>query len=82
MDYYKQIKVITLALSDQETYKLVFTNYPDIVSISQMSEMLGICTKTAYRLIKEDKIKHLSVGHKYLIPKVYILNYLKIIGEI
>ena len=28
------------------------------VTVEQMSEMLGISTKTAYKLLKENKIKH------------------------
>lgn len=33
-------------------YESVFKNYPDVVNVEQMSEMLGIRTKTAYQLLK------------------------------
>ena len=38
-------------MESQVAYKLLFTEYPDVVNVEQMCEMLGgICDKTAYRL--------------------------------
>ena len=36
----------------------MFENYPDVVNVSELSEMLGICEKTAYILLKNNKIKY------------------------
>ena len=58
---------------------MVFSNYPDIVSVAQMSKMLGISEKSAYRLLQENSIEHFRVGRTYKIPKLHILNYLHII---
>ena len=33
----------------------LFSEYPDIVNVEQLSTMLGISTKTAYKLLKEEK---------------------------
>lgn len=58
-------------------YKVMFTEYPDVVNVSQLSEMLGgISDKTIYRLLKSGAIKSLYVGKRYLIPKAYVLEYL------
>lgn len=47
-------------MESQVAYKLLFTEYPDVVNVEQMCEMLGgICDKTAYRLLKSGKIKAL-----------------------
>ena len=46
-----------------------------------MSEMLGISTKTAYKLLKEDKIEHFMIGRIYKIPKYHILQYLNLLGQ-
>lgn len=62
-------------------YESVFKNYPDIVTVDQMSQMLGVSTKTAYKLLKENKIKHFMIGRIYKIPKYYILKYLEIIDS-
>lgn len=59
----------------------MFKNYPDVVTVEQMSEMLGISTKTAYKLLKENKIKHFMIGRIYKIPKYYILTYLEILDQ-
>ena len=39
----------------------MFENYPDVVNVSELSEMLGICEKTAYILLKNNKIKYITV---------------------
>ena len=60
-----------------ELYKVMFTDYPDVVNVEQLSEMLGgVSTKTVYRLLKEGTIKSLYVGKRYRIPKLYVLEYL------
>lgn len=54
----------------------LFKEYPDIVEISQLSEMLNISKYSAYKLITENKIKHLVIGRKYRILKVYVIEYI------
>jgi excisionase family DNA binding protein len=61
----------------KDIYKLMYTAYPDVVTIEQMCEMLGgISKKTGYRLLQNGVIKSLMVGRRYRIPKVYVLEYL------
>jgi len=55
-----------------------FRDYPDILDIGQMCELLGISTKTGYRLLRENKIEHLKVGRSYRIPKIHVLAYFNI----
>lgn len=57
-------------------YESVFKNYPDVVNVEQMSEMLGISTKTTYQLLKTNTISHFKIGRVYKIPKYNILTYL------
>lgn len=69
-------------MESQIAYKLLFTEYPDIVNVEQMCEMLGgICDKTAYRLLKSGEIKSFIVGRHYRIPKLNILEYLELIDK-
>ena len=42
------------------TYKTILKNYPDVMNIEQMCEVLGISTKTGYRLLKEGQIESRS----------------------
>jgi len=51
------------------------------MNIDQMCEILGISTKTGYRLLKEGTITSLKVGRTYRIPKVHVLTYLRILNN-
>lgn len=62
-------------------YKSVFANYPDVVTVEQMSEMLGISTKTAYRMLRSNVIEHFMIGRIYKIPKYHILAYLDLLDD-
>ena len=69
-------------MESQTAYKLLFADYPDVINVEQMCEMLGgIFDKTAYRLLKSGKIKSFIVGRRYRIPKLNILEYLDLIEK-
>ena len=70
-------------ISQREAYKLMLKEYPDVMSIEQMCEILCISTKTDYRILREGKICCLKVGRAYRIPKVHLFTYLCIgCGEV
>lgn len=55
----------------------MFTEYPDVVNVEQLGEMLGgLSEKTIYSLLKKGDIKSIYVGKRYLIPKPYVFEYL------
>ncbi len=53
----------------------MFQNYPDIVSVDQVCEMLHVGKNSAYDLLHANQIKHVRVGRKYIIPKTAIINF-------
>lgn len=53
---------MSMSISQKDAYGMVFSNYPDIVSVAQMSKMLGISEKSAYRLLQENSIEHFRVA--------------------
>lgn len=65
-------------LTSKEAYRLLLKEYPDVMNIGQMCEVLGVSTKTGYKLLKDGKIECLKVGRSYRIPKAHVLHYLKI----
>ena len=67
------------AMNGREAYRVMFRDYPDVVTVEQMSRMLGISDKTSYALLRDNKIEHFKVGRTYKIPKIHILSYLKVI---
>lgn len=67
-------------MKTQDAYKLIFREYPDVVTVEQMCEMLGgLSTKTGYQLLKSGAINYFVLGRRYRIPKVSILEYIGII---
>jgi len=68
-------------MNQQEAYKTVFKEYPDILDVEQMSKLLSVSKKTAYKILKEGAVKSLKVGREYKIPKVNIIRYLRITSE-
>mgnify|MGYP000217147657 CR=1 FL=1 len=45
-----------------ERYLTMFKDYPDVVTVEHLQEMLGICRKNAYLLVKQNKIHSARVG--------------------
>lgn len=58
-------------------YSHMFKDYPDVVNVVQMCDMLGgISTKTGYKLLQTNQINHFKIGRAYKIPKVHVIAYL------
>lgn len=47
----------------------LFEEYPELVSVSDLMNMLGIGRVLAYRLITDKKIKAVKIGREYKIVK-------------
>ena len=67
-----------MSYSKKDAYSLMFKEYPVVVSITQLSQMLCISEKTAYRLLKDNQIEHFKIGRTYRIPKLNILSYMSV----
>lgn len=59
----------------RELYKMMFPDYPDIVTVKQLREMLGISRQLAYELINDGKLQAIKIGNSFKIPKVSVINY-------
>ena len=70
-----------MEMNTQEIYCIVLKDYPDILDVKQVSVILGVSTKTVYRLLRENTIKSLKVGREFRIPKVNVMKYVKIFGS-
>ena len=65
----------------QEIYKSVFKEYPDILDVKQVSKLLGVSTKTVYKLLRENTIDSLKIGREFKVPKVNVMKYVKVFGS-
>ena len=54
----------------------MFNSYPDCVNVMQLQQMLSIGRNTAYELLKTGQIRHRRIGKNYIIPKIYVIEYL------
>ncbi len=54
-----------------------FREYPDILTIEQLMEMLHIGRNSAYSMLKEGLIKTIKVGKKYIIPKKSVIEFIE-----
>lgn len=61
-----------------EIYRTILREYPDVLTVGELSRALGISSKTGYRLIREGKIECLKLGRSYRIPKAHVLAYLRV----
>lgn len=68
-----------MATAKLEIYKVMFKNYPDVVSVAQLSEMLSVSEKTVYRMVKDNQIGFFKIGRTYKFAKVHIFNYLHVV---
>lgn len=68
-------------MSKQEIYNSVFKEYPDVLDVKQVSSILGVSTKTVYKLIRNGSISSLKVGRGFRIPKMFLIKYMKVFGN-
>ena len=54
----------------------IFSKYPDVVSIKELTVMLNIGKNTAYELLKSGELKSIKIGKQYRIPKQFVIEYL------
>jgi len=55
----------------------MFDKYPDVLTVEQVAEALSIGRNTAYSLVRNSSIRCIKVGKKYLIPKIFLIEFVK-----
>ena len=55
----------------------IFSEYPDVISITDLMAMLKVGRNTAYKLLNENMIKTIKIGKKYIIPKISVIQFLQ-----
>lgn len=61
---------------EKQTQVKRIDEYPDLLDVTEASQLLGVSTKTVYKLLKSGQIAKKKVGRAYRIPKVYITEFL------
>lgn len=55
----------------------MFNSFPDILTVMQVAEALGIGKNKAYALINDRVIGSKRIGRKILIPKCCLIDYIQ-----
>ncbi len=55
----------------------VLADFPDVLNFNQLQTILGIGRHSTYRLLQDNRITHVRVGKKYIIPKLGVIEFLK-----
>lgn len=56
-------------------YPLIFSDYPDIVTVRDLQKMLGISRHAVYDLLAEGELGSIRLGNAYRIPKLNVVRY-------
>ena len=52
-------------------------NYPPVLCVKQVAEILSISHNTAYALVRSKQIHSIRVGRSYRIPLDAVIDYLR-----
>lgn len=55
----------------------MFKEYPDILTIPQVAQALGIGSKAAYGLVKQKRLGYIRVGRTIKVPKYCLEEFVK-----
>lgn len=55
----------------------IFKDYPDVVTIDDLQNMLHIGRNTAYSMLRDGAIKTVKIGKRYIIPKQSVIAFLE-----
>ena len=55
----------------------MFYQYPDIMTVEQVSDALHIGKNKTYELIHDKTIRCKRIGRKIIVPKIYLIDYIK-----
>jgi excisionase family DNA binding protein len=65
-------------INNQDILTGMFKEYPDVMNVKQVSVLLGVSTKTVYKLIQSGDFTSLKVGREFRVPKVSLMKYLRV----
>ncbi len=58
-------------------YRNIFSDYPDVVDINDLTHMLNIGKNKAYELVNSNTIQSIKIGRKHIIPKFRVIEFLQ-----
>lgn len=62
--------------SIKQSYKLFFSEYPDVLTVPDVCKILGASDKTVRSYLRSGELRSLKVGRSYRIPKLFLMEYM------
>ena len=55
----------------------LFVEYPDVMTVQQVRQALGIGRTAVYRLLESHEIECFMIGNAYKIPKTCLIDFVR-----
>ena len=55
----------------------LFVEYPDVMTVQQVRQALGIGRTAVYRLLESHEIECFMIGNAYKIPKTCLIDFIR-----
>lgn len=49
----------------------------DVLTVMEAAHVLKVGRTTMYRLVQSGEVKHIKIGRKVLIPRLYLQNFIE-----
>lgn len=59
-----------------QAYKVMLTEYPDVLKAEQVAEIFGIEKHKVYKMIESGELRGVKIGSRYNIPKLAVIELL------
>ena len=57
--------------------KEMFENYPDVLKVEELMQMLHIGRNRVYELLSTKAIRNIRIGRRYIIPKPGFIEFIE-----
>ena len=54
----------------------MFSDYPDVVKVDDLIDMLHVGRNKAYELLNKNEIQSIRIGSKHIIPKYRVIEFI------
>jgi len=55
--------------------EIVFGNYPDVLTVKQIAELLRIGRNSAYELVRSGEIESVTIGRQIRVLKANVISF-------
>lgn len=54
----------------------MFDSFNDVLTVDDLCKALSLGKNSVYSLLKSGAIKSIRIGNKYLVPKLYLIDFI------